>query len=163
MTTVEALAKMIDGETIKRNDCTDEEWTFDATTGTVTETDGEFHIYMNTDDFLTYQSDEWHVAKKIMKVFISQPMRGKDATTIEAERNTMTIAIRATYGTDVEIVDSYVRGAPGNAKPLWFLGRSLELLSNADAVAFAEDWKSARGCRIEHEAAESYGIKILCD
>lgn len=83
MTTVEALAKMLDGDTIKRNDCTDEEWTFDATTGTVTETDGEFHIYMNTDDFLTYQSDEWYVAKKIMKVFISQPMRGKDATTIE--------------------------------------------------------------------------------
>lgn len=98
-----------------------------------------------------------------MKVFISQPMSGKDATTIEAERNAMIMAIRATYGTDVEIIDSYVRGAPDNAKPLWFLGRSLELLSNADAVAFAEDWKNARGCCIEHEAAESYGIKILCD
>lgn len=50
---------------------------------------------------------------------------------------------------------------PPDAKPLWFLGKSLELLSNADAIVLGRGWESARGCRIERECANQYGIKIV--
>lgn len=48
-----------------------------------------------------------------------------------------------------------------NAKPLWFLAKSLELMAKADIVVFAKDWNKYRGCRIEHQCAESYEIPII--
>ena len=40
---------------------------------------------------------------------------------------------------------------------IWYLAKSLEILSKADVAYFAEGWKTARGCRIEHRVAMSYG------
>ena len=57
----------------------------------------------------------------------------------------------------VVVIDSFIQGAPVDAKPLWYLGKSLELLSTADIAYFAKGWEEARGCRIEHECAEEYG------
>ena len=36
-----------------------------------------------------------------------------------------------------------------------------ELMSTADAAVFAQDWESARGCRIENMAAILYGLDVL--
>lgn len=41
-------------------------------------------------------------------------------------------------------------------KPLWFIGKSIELLSSADLVYFSKGWENARGCRIEHACAVEY-------
>lgn len=98
-----------------------------------------------------------------MKVFISQPMRGKSEGEILAERNSIIADIKAEYGYETEIVDSFFEDAPVDARPLWFLGKSLEKLSTADKAFFADGWQEARGCKIEHDAAESYGIEIICD
>ena len=78
------------------------------------------------------------------KLFISQPMNGKAAEELLRE--------------PVEVIDSFFLSAPVGAKPLWFLGKSLELLSDADIAYFAKDWQKARGCKIEHECAVEYGI-----
>lgn len=59
------------------------------------------------------------------------------------------------------MIDSFFQNAPADAKPLWFLGKSIELLSGADIAYFADGWKDARGCRIEHECAKEYGIQII--
>ena len=48
-----------------------------------------------------------------------------------------------------------------DASPLWYLGRSLELMSSADIVYFAKGWKKYRGGRVEHLAAHEYDIKIM--
>ena len=58
-------------------------------------------------------------------------------------------------------IDSFFEKAPVGAKPLWFLGKSIELLSDADVVYFASGWENARGCRIEHECAVEYGVDII--
>lgn len=97
------------------------------------------------------------------RVFISQPMKDKTAEEIKLERQQIIDAIVKKYGKDIEIIDSYFEGAPADARPLWFLGKSLELLSIADMVFFAPGWGNARGCKIEHEAAETYGIRIIHD
>lgn len=62
---------------------------------------------------------------------------------------------------DLELIDSFFQSAPVDARPLWFLGKSLELLSTADCVYFAPGWENYRGCKIEHLCAEQYGIKII--
>lgn len=64
-------------------------------------------------------------------------------------------------GEDVEVIDSFFKDAPHDAKPLWFLGKSLELLSTADIAYFAKGWDSARGCKIEHDCAVAYNIDVI--
>lgn len=48
-----------------------------------------------------------------------------------------------------------------NAKPLWYLAKSIEMLSKADVAAFAKNWDKYRGCKIEHECATEYEIPII--
>ena len=91
------------------------------------------------------------------KVFISQPMAGKSDEQILRERQQAVSYLRDSYG-EIDIIDSFFRGAPHTAKPLWFLGKSLELLADADVAYFCDGWEDARGCRIEHDAALAYGI-----
>lgn len=47
--------------------------------------------------------------------------------------------------------------------PLCFLAKSLESMSLCHAAYFCKGWESARGCRIEHEAAKAYGLEIICE
>ena len=92
------------------------------------------------------------------KLFISQPMRGKTDEEILAERKRAIETAEKQVGEPVEVIDTFFQSAPVDAKPLWFLGKSLELLSTADVAYFAAGWKDARGCRIEHECAKEYVI-----
>lgn len=96
-----------------------------------------------------------------MKVFISQPMRDKTDEQIKEERAKAVSRIKEKYNEDVEIIDSFFENAPHNAKPLWFLGKSLELLAHADVAYFCKDWEKYRGCKIEHTCAKEYGIKVM--
>ena len=97
------------------------------------------------------------------KLFISQPMRGKTDEQILTERENAVEAAKKILGDEVEVIDSFFQNASAEGKPLWFLGKSLELLSTADAVYFAPGWGMARGCRIEHDCAVEYGVPIIND
>ena len=95
------------------------------------------------------------------KLFISQPMKGKTDKEILAERSKAIEEARKAVNDDITIIDSFFQGAPADAKPLWFLGKSFELLSTADIAYFAKDWDKFRGCKMEHDAAIQYGIKVI--
>ncbi len=92
------------------------------------------------------------------KLFISQPMRGKSDEEILATREQAIKAAQELVGEPVEVIDSFFQSAPADARPLWFLGKSLELMATADVAYFVEGWQDARGCRIEHECAKEYDI-----
>ena len=95
------------------------------------------------------------------KLFISQPMKDKTDEQILNEREKAIKLAKEVIGEEVEVIDSFFQNAPHDVKPLWFLGKSLELLSTADIVYFAEDWDKYRGCKIEHTCAVEYGIKVI--
>ena len=97
------------------------------------------------------------------KLFISQPMRGKTDEEIKAERQKAIEAAEKVIDEPVEVIDSFFEKAPVNAKPLWFLGKSLELLAGADIAYFAKGWQDARGCKIENTCAIEYGISVIED
>ena len=100
----------------------------------------------------------------MIKVFISQPMKNKTDEQIEAERKRAVEAIKKEYDSEeVEIIDSFFKGAPHDAKPLWFLGKSFELLSTADVAYFVKGWDNYRGCKMEHTAAIEYGISVIAE
>ena len=99
-----------------------------------------------------------------MKLFISQPMRDKTDEEIKLERNEIIQRVKDRYpNEEIEVIDSFFENAPHDAKPLWFLGKSLELLSTADCAYFADGWEEYRGCSIEHKCAIEYGINIIQD
>ena len=98
------------------------------------------------------------------KLFISQPMRGlKDEEILKAREEIRKTAEKE-IGEPVELIDSFIKEYPGEINksvPVYYLGKSIQLLSQADIAYFGGDWRNARGCLIEHEVARQYGIKII--
>ena len=98
----------------------------------------------------------------MVKIFISQPMKDKTNQEIKQERKEIIEKIRKHFRKiKIEVIDSFFKDAPHDAKPLWFLGKSLELLSNANVIVLGKGWENSRGCRIEHECAVQYGISVI--
>lgn len=97
------------------------------------------------------------------KLFISQPMKDKSDDEILAEREKAIKSAEELLGEPVQVIDSFFQSAPADARPLWFLGKSLELLSTADVAYFAKGWEEARGCKIENTCAIEYGITVIED
>ena len=105
------------------------------------------------------------VLKKLVKKHIvadvetfSPNRRCKSDEDILEERQKAIKSAEEKIGEPVEVIDSFFEKAPVDAKPLWFLGKSLELLAGADVAYFAPGWEDARGCKIEHTCAVEYGI-----
>ncbi len=99
------------------------------------------------------------------KLFISHPMRGKTKEEILVAREKAIASAYRHFGEGEKplVIDSYFEDAPVDAKPLWYLAKSLELLSTADVAYFAKGWEEARGCRIENTCAIEYGIDVIQD
>ena len=93
-----------------------------------------------------------------MKVFISQPMVDKTNDEIQYERDKAIAKLKRIYTEPIEIIDSFFKDVPHDAKPLWYLGESIKLLGTADVAFFCDAWSNYRGCTIEHECAVRYGI-----
>ena len=93
------------------------------------------------------------------KIFISQPMNGKTNEEIKNKRDSIIDRLRENES--VEIIDSFFKDAPHDTKPLWYLGESIKLMSEADIVFFCNGWQTARGCQIEHDCALEYGIDTM--
>ena len=93
-----------------------------------------------------------------MKIFISQPMRGKTDAEILAERERAIKAAKTEWGAGVEVLESFFQDAPVGAKPMWLLGESLKVMADADAVILCPNWHLTRGCIVEAAAANRYNI-----
>ena len=95
-----------------------------------------------------------------MKVFISQPMRNRSKENIMAERKAITEKLNAMH---IEVIDTiFIEEAPeNNNEGIYYLGKSILKMAEADAVLMCDGWNEARGCRIEKQVAQEYGIKIL--
>lgn len=103
-----------------------------------------------------------------MKAMLSQPMGGKTESEITATRESAIAFLREkgyevvnTLFTDEWYKDKNADARGVIQRPLYFLAKSLEAMSFCDAVYFCKGWENARGCRIEHEAAKAYGLKII--
>ncbi len=97
-----------------------------------------------------------------MKIMISQPMKGKTKEEINAERE---VYVKALEAEGHEILDTVFAESPEEAqnKPVWYFSKAIEAMSTVDAVYFMDGWEEARGCKLEHQIAEAYGLKILAD
>jgi hypothetical protein len=97
------------------------------------------------------------------KIFISQPMNGKTDKEILEQRKIAIAAAEHFLGEPVEEIKSFFEdyNPENGCIPLKYLAKSIDLLADADVVYFAPGWEETRGCKIEHECAEAYGISII--
>ena len=95
------------------------------------------------------------------KLFVSQPMNGKSDAEILAERNKIIEKASFLIDEPFQVIDSFFTDVSPDAKPLWYLAKSLECLSTADVAVFGNGWEDARGCRIENLCAREYGIDTI--
>ena len=103
-----------------------------------------------------------------MKAMLSQPMAGK---TEEEIIKTIEKAIKALEDKGYKIVNTLFTDEWYSQEkmkergvvqiPLCFLAKSLENMSLCHAAYFCKGWENARGCRLEHEAAVTYGLEII--
>lgn len=103
---------------------------------------------------------------KNIKVFISQPMKNKTNDEILKERiRIKSLAADLISRCDgikrdkIIFIDSFQKDKKG--KPLYLLGESLKMLSEADVAFFPENYHQYRGCDIEHKCAKEYGITVV--
>lgn len=94
------------------------------------------------------------------KVFVSMPMRDKERSEIISGQQKALSCLSEYLSEPLMLIETFL---DDNASPLVCLGESIKRMSHADYILFAEGWENARGCRIEHECAKEYGLKIFCE
>lgn len=102
------------------------------------------------------------------KVMISQPMAGRTEEEIVNQRDRAKAVLeREGYEfvniplTDEWYSDESMKKRGVRQIPLCYLAKSVENMSLCDAVYFCKGWIDARGCCIEREIAEKYGLEII--
>lgn len=100
--------------------------------------------------------------KEVMKVFISLPMNGRTEEEIDHDLHIAWGWIQSLYpDKHVEVIDNIHKDAPKDAGRLWYLGDSIQLMEEADAIYFAPGWMKSHGCRVEFAVATEYGLTII--
>lgn len=98
------------------------------------------------------------------KVFVSLPMRDRSIDEIREDMNDILDIIKSGYtelGEDVELIDTIWTDTPGPDildEAVWYLGKSIQALSEADIAIFHPGWREARGCILEHMVCAMYNI-----
>lgn len=102
------------------------------------------------------------------KIMISQPMNGfTDEQIVETRDRFLKYAknqnfeVINTYFTDEWYSKESMKERGVEQIPLCFLAKSIENMSLCNFAYFAKGWENARGCKIEHEIAKNYGLKII--
>lgn len=95
------------------------------------------------------------------KLFVSVPMKGRTEEEIKASIQKMKKIAEVYEGEELELIDSYVEDDPPKNvhSPVWYLGKSLEKLSEADIFIGIEDDYNWTGCCTERMIANRYDIK----
>lgn len=104
------------------------------------------------------------------KVFISQLMKDKTNEEIKQERVRIEKYIKSYVKNkfhiddDIKFLDSFIPDLeiPEECKrDVYFMSKSLEILSQADLAVFGAGWEKGRGTVIEHDVCSKYNIKYL--
>lgn len=95
------------------------------------------------------------------KLFISQPFSGRTEEEIFEERAKILSKVEAVYKEKFSVIDQYHQTAPDDAGRFYYLSQDILMMDEADLIAFSPNWGSAKGCRIEHELAITYGLNMI--
>ena len=97
------------------------------------------------------------------KLFISVPMKGRTDEAIKASMEKMHKVAEAMIGEELDVIPSFIEGEPpkGSGEAVWYLGKSIQLLAEADYMACVTSPFEWNGCEIENLTARRYGIPMI--
>lgn len=98
------------------------------------------------------------------KLFISLPMKDKTVEEIINRINECKKEVEEILKEEVELLETFIKeDAPEyiSNDGLWYLGKSLEKMGEADVVYCDSGYGQYRGCIVEFSAAIRYGIPIV--
>ena len=105
-----------------------------------------------------------------MKAMLSQPMAGKsDAEIIETRERAIKVLEEKGYEVvNTLFTDEWYSSDKMEERgvvqiPLCFMAKSIENMSLCNAVYFCKGWELARGCKIEMQVADAYGLEIIIE
>lgn len=95
------------------------------------------------------------------KLFISCPMKGRTKENIKDSIIRMHKISELVFDEDLEVIDTYIPdSAPiGVNQGVWYLGESIKRMAEADyfiGIGYSEVF---RGCNLEYQVAQDYGIR----
>lgn len=160
MSSKEAIEALMAGKKVR---CT--EWVKDAYVyydqESLTVKDNNDNIQMFTCFNEYFSNNQWELyeePKKLIKVFISQPMRGRCKCEITEERNKIKKLIEAKYseGYQIEYLNEDLWERPKDWTRIQHLGYSIMNMHDADIVVFGNNWDNACGCIAEQNVAVLY-------
>lgn len=96
------------------------------------------------------------------KLFVSVPMRGRTEEEIRESFAKMKRIAEAYEGEELELIDTWIPEEPpegAKTSAVWYLGKSLEMLSTADVYIGVGTYGYFPGCCVEEEVAQLYKIK----
>lgn len=97
------------------------------------------------------------------KLFVSIPMKGRTEDEIKASIQKMKKIAEVYEEEELELIDSYIEDNPpeDNNQAIWYLGKSLEKLSQADVfIGIINAWRW-NGCAVECEVAKRYDLNMI--
>lgn len=99
-----------------------------------------------------------------MKVFISQPIKGKSYDEVMVARNNAIYNLLDKFpNKNLKIIESFIPAMyyDANNNPIVGLGTCIGLMGDADLVYMCKGWEESRGCSIERRVAIDYDIPII--
>lgn len=99
------------------------------------------------------------------KLFVSIPMNGRDPDDIVMDMHALSDIVSSEIGCDITLLNTVFSDddVPADIPnpSVWYLGKSVEALSDADLAVFDPDWRNARGCILEHMICAMYNIPYV--
>jgi len=97
------------------------------------------------------------------KVFISMPMRGRTSEAITNSINELKMDIAANTPGKCEFLNTIVKEeAPKNAdEKIWYLAKSIEILSQANTLAVPMQRDQYPGCQAEALVGMKYSLEVI--
>ena len=95
------------------------------------------------------------------KLFISCPMKGRTEENIRKSMEKMHKIAEIVFDQELEVIPTYIEDNPpenGN-QAIWYLGKSIQLLAEADFFIGIEWTDFFKGCSAERNIARDYGIR----
>lgn len=95
------------------------------------------------------------------KLFISCPMKGRTEENIRKSMEKMHRIAEIVFDQELEVIPTYIEdNPPTNSKQaVWFFGKSIQMLAEADYFIGIEWCDFYNGCLIERDVANRYGIE----
>lgn len=91
-------------------------------------------------------------------------MNNRDIDDIRSDMEELKQVAEKNFNESFELFKTFQHDGPSghiNTEACWYLGKSISMLAEADVVIFHPEWKTTRGCLIEHMICALYDIPYV--